>query len=191
MSFDFKTASPEVLRTEYSRIAKLTGDDQFFTRKELAHLPEVLAQGEPVLAFCSGSMEASTWLIALTDRRILFLDKGLFFGLKQVSIDLDKVNAVTGSTRLLLGQIEIEDGARNRIINNVPKRTVVAFTNLVRDAMEARKRPVASPPALPQLPADDIIDKLERLAVLRRDGILTDEEFTTQKARILGEVFAS
>jgi hypothetical protein len=188
MTMDFKTATPEELRAEYQRLAKLTGDDQFFTRKELAHLPEVLAQGEPVLGFCSGFMDASTWLIALTDRRVLFLDKGFLFGMRQVSIDLDKINAVTGSTRLLLGQIEVEDGARNRIINNVPKRTVIAFTNLVRDAMEARKRPPA-PVIAPPLPAspvkDDILDQLERLGALHRDGVLTADEFAGQKARIL------
>jgi hypothetical protein len=186
--FDFKTASPAELKAEYNRIAKLTGDDQFFSRKELAHLPEVLATNEPVIAFCSGLMDGNTWLIALTDRRILFLDKGLLFGLKQVSIDLDKVNAVTGSTRLVFGQVEIEDGARNRVIGNVQKRTVVPFTNLVRDAMEARKRSAATPPPLSAVPQDDTISRLERLGALKRDGILTEEEFLGQKARILGGV---
>lgn len=185
MTIDFKTASASELKAEYNRIARLTGDDQFFTRKELAHLPEVLANNEPVLGFCSGMMDGSTWLIALTDRRIIFLDKGLLFGLKQVSIDLDKVNAVTGSTRLVFGSIAIEDGARNRFINNVQKRTVVAFANLVRDAMEARKRPAAPPALTPPPVADDVITHLERLAVLRQGGILTDDEFVAQKARIL------
>jgi hypothetical protein len=155
MTFDFKNAPAVDLKAEYNRIGARTGDDQFFTKKELAHLPEVLADGEQVLGFCSGVMDNSTWLIALTDRRILFLDKGFLFGLKQVSIDLDKVNAVTGSTRILLGQIEIEDGARNRVINNVQKRTVVPFVNLVRDAMEARKRSAANVrSALPPSPTE-------------------------------------
>lgn len=185
MTFDFKSASPAELKIEYNRIAHRTGDDQFFTRKELAHLPQVLATGEQVLGFCSGVMDGTTWLIALTDRRVVFLDKGFLYGLKQVSIDLDKVNAVTGSTRLLLGQIEIEDGARNRVINNVQKRTVVAFTNLVRDAMEERKRPSAPPPLAPPIEGNDVISRLERLAALHRDGVLTDDEFLDQKTRIL------
>ena len=185
VTFDFKNASASALKAEYNRIAKLTGDDQFFTRKELVHLPEVLATSEQVLGFCSGLMGGTTWLIALTDRRILFLDKGLLFGLKQVSIDLDKVNAVTGSTRLVFGQIEIEDGARNRIITNVQKRTVVAFTNLVRDAIETRKRPSA-PPSIPfSSTSTDTIDRLERLAALRREGVLTEDEFLAQKSKIL------
>lgn len=185
MTFDFKNARAPELKAEYNRIAARTGDDQFFTKKELAHLPEVLADGEQVLGFCSGAMDNSTWLIALTERRILFLDKGLLFGLKQVSIDLDKVNAVTGSTRILLGQIEIEDGARNRVINNVQKRTVVPFVNLVRDAIDARKRPPVAVPPKFSTGGDDVLDQLERLAALRSSGVLTDEEFASQKMRIL------
>jgi hypothetical protein len=36
-------------------------------------------------------------------------------------------------------------------------------------------------------PADgDLVDKLERLGALRKDGLLTDEEFDLAKARLLG-----
>ena len=59
------------------------GDDQFFTKKELKHLPEILREGEQLLAFTSGIMDGNTWLISLTDRRIIFLDKGMIWGLKQ------------------------------------------------------------------------------------------------------------
>src|SRR4051794_39270494 len=124
MTFDYGTASPEELEAEWSRLAAATRDDRFFTRKELRHLPTVLASGEQVLGFASGLMDGTTWLIALTDRRILFLDKGMLFGLKQVSIDLDKINAVSGKTGLLLGKIQIEDGATNRTIDNVRKGSV-------------------------------------------------------------------
>ncbi|MDX3770857.1 MULTISPECIES: SHOCT domain-containing protein [Streptomyces] len=39
--------------------------------------------------------------------------------------------------------------------------------------------------AAPAPPADDIIDRLERLAELKKQGILTDAEFEAQKAKIL------
>lgn len=184
--FDFKNASAEALKAEYNRIARQTGDDQFFTRKELNHLPSVLADGEQVLAFSSGLMDGNTWLITLTDRRLIFLDKGMLYGLRQVSIDLDKVNAIGGSTGILFGTITVEDGARARTIANVPKRTVVAFTNRARDAMEARKRPAplsAMPP--PISAGNDVISQLERLQALREKGLLSDVEVEVQKAKIL------
>lgn len=42
----------------------------------------------------------------------------------------------------------------------------------------------AAPPAPP---ADDIIDRLERLAELKKQGILTDAEFEAQKAKVLAD----
>ena len=45
--FDFKAASINELKAEYKRIDKESGDDQFFTKKELRHLPNILMDGEP------------------------------------------------------------------------------------------------------------------------------------------------
>ncbi|MCM2420540.1 SHOCT domain-containing protein [Streptomyces sp. RKAG293] len=42
----------------------------------------------------------------------------------------------------------------------------------------------AAPPAAPQA-ADDTLSRLERLAGLKSQGILTEEEFAAEKAKIL------
>jgi hypothetical protein len=42
------------------------------------------------------------------------------------------------------------------------------------------------PPPLPQAPQEDIYTQLQKLGDLKASGILTEEEFQTQKARILG-----
>jgi len=182
--FDFKNASKIELKNEYKRIADDMGDDQFFTKKELNYLPEVLMEQEQVLGFTSGLMDANTWLITLTDKRIIFLDKGMIYGLKQSIVDLDKVNAVSGSTGLLLGTIIITDGANDRLIKNVWKKTVKNFTNKVQEALEARK----SPQQAVQQTQDKEVDpyeQLEKIAGLKEKGIITEEEFETQKKKIL------
>lgn len=182
MGFDYKNAPPAELRKEYNRIASEMGDDQFLTKKELNHLPEILSNGEQVLAFTSGMMGPNTWLITLTDRRVIFLDKGMIYGLKQTSINLDKINSVSGQTGMMFGTIKIQDGASEKEIKNVWKKTVVNFVNAVRDAIEAQKKSVQSH----SVPApNDVVSQLERLAELKFKGILTDTEFEQQKAKIL------
>ena len=42
------------------------------------------------------------------------------------------------------------------------------------------------PPPAPAAPAPDPIEQLKQLAELKAQGILTDEEFAAQKAKILG-----
>jgi len=46
-------------------------------------------------------------------------------------------------------------------------------------------QPAPPPPAGASDP-DDMIERLEKLGQLRESGVLTDEEFAAQKARILG-----
>ena len=75
-----------------------------------------------MLAFTSGMMDRNTWLITLTDARVIFLDKGMLYGLKQTFIDLDKIDAVSGSTGILWGKISINDGHKKHDITNVWKK---------------------------------------------------------------------
>jgi hypothetical protein len=43
-----------------------------------------------------------------------------------------------------------------------------------------------APPAAPAAPAPDPIEQLKELGQLHAQGVLTDEEFAAQKAKILG-----
>ncbi|MEU9948062.1 SHOCT domain-containing protein [Streptomyces sp. NPDC047939] len=52
--------------------------------------------------------------------------------------------------------------------------------------MQAAQQQTAQQQAA-QAPADDLIGQLERLAELKKQGILTDAEFEAQKARLLAE----
>ena len=46
--------------------------------------------------------------------------------------------------------------------------------------------PPPAPAAAPAAGGSDTIERLKELAELKREGILTEEEFAAQKARILG-----
>ena len=133
--FDFKNATKKELRKEYQRIAQATGDTRFFTKKELYHLPKILLHGEQVLAFSSGMMDGKTWLIVLTDRRVVFLDKGMLYGLRQTTVPINKISAVSGETGILFGKIAIGVGSEEREISQVIKHTVVPFTNKLQEVL--------------------------------------------------------
>jgi len=187
MSFDYKNASKKELQAEYKRIAEKIGDDQFFTKKELSYLPEVLTDGEEIIAFSSGLMDGNTWLITLTDKRIIFLDKGMIYGLEQTVINLDKINSISGKTGIIFGEIFIEDGAKERHIDNVWKKTVKPFTNLVMEAIENHRNKLHSPQVVQQQTIEeDPYAKLEKLAGLKDKGIISEDEFNAAKQKLLG-----
>ncbi|WP_128429940.1 SHOCT domain-containing protein [Streptomyces cyaneus] len=65
----------------------------------------------------------------------------------------------------------------------------LAHQQYVPPPAPAAPAPAAPAPAAPQPGADDMsskIDQLKQLGDLKAQGVLTDEEFETQKRRILG-----
>ena len=137
--FDFNNASEDDLKREYKRIAAQSGDHGFGTKKELKHLSQMLMDREQVLAFSSGFMDGNTWLIVLTDRRILFLDKGMLWGLKEVSIPLDRIQGVSGKTGLIMGKITINDRFAARQFEQVSKGAVRPFINRLQQEIGANR----------------------------------------------------
>jgi Short C-terminal domain len=48
--------------------------------------------------------------------------------------------------------------------------------------------PAPPPAAAPAAPAADPMEQLTKLAALKQQGLLTDEEFATQKAKLLDQI---
>ena len=113
--------------------------DTFGTKKEIRYLPEILSNDETILSLTSGLMDGNTWLIVCTERRVIFLDKGMIYGLKQRETPLEKINSVEQKTGMIFGSIGIWDGAAHMKIKNVMKKTVKPFVEAVNRAREALK----------------------------------------------------
>jgi hypothetical protein len=150
------------------------------------HYPEIAMPNEIAIGVSSRYMDRKTWLIILTNKRVIFLDKGMFFGLKQIEINLSSISSVGGRTRILYGEIIIGAGEHTYSIANVPKKNVIPFTNLIKQAMEDLNQENGARTAKHSYDSDDSVDKLERLASLKERGLLTEEEFQKQKDKILG-----
>lgn len=184
MSFDFKNCTPEERKEKYNEIAKKIGDDQFFTKKELNYLPEILKDGEQVLAFTSGLMDGNTWLMVLTDQRIIFLDKGMLYGLKQETMNLAVIQSVGCSTGIVFGTINITHGGKSVKIENVWKKTVKIFTNMIQEQMDLVKSNTVSKVSVSEN-QEDKYDKIEKLYKLKEKGIISEEEFNKEKEKLL------
>jgi len=76
-------------------------------------------------------------------------------------------------------------GTATSVSNRVSKRQSERWA-----AQEApppqQAAPAPPPPAAPAAPATSTIDQLKELGELKSQGILTEEEFAAQKAKILG-----
>lgn len=168
------------------RLKELGQIDMFGTKKEVKELPNIMYAGETLEYLMSGFMNSNTWLIVCTNKRILFLDKGLIFGCKQLEIPLDKVNSVETSKGLLLGSIKVWDGASAMKIDNVQKFALQPFVTAVNNAREALKNNNQQIKVEKNNDTNDYIKELEKLAELKEKGIITEDEFLSKKKQLLG-----
>ncbi len=93
---------------------------------------------------------------------------------------------------------------RNAVNRHSAEKNAKAYTNAMNTAQAQSAPPpqqyapppqqyappppqeYAPPPPAQAAPAEDPITQLERLGALKAQGLLTDEEFNAQKAKILG-----
>ena len=113
--------------------------DTFGTKKEINYLPQILSEDEKIIYLTSGLMNNNTWLITCTNKRVIFLDKGMIYGLKQCETPLEKINSIEQKTGLIFGEMSIWDGASKMTIKNVMKKTVKPFVDAVNKAIENKK----------------------------------------------------
>ena len=158
------------------------------TGKEIKYLAKVIDfdNHERVLAALSGLVNGNTVLIVCTTMRVLFIDRGLIYGVRTSEIPLDKVNDITYSQGLIYGKISVTNGANTTQINWVDKRATEHFVKAVRHARDAfchRDNSLHLSKHADDGPA--YIKELKELKQLLDAGILTQAEFDQKKRQIL------
>ena len=123
---DFNTVIKEDPDGARKTMKEFTNDDLLTVRKQLHHLPDALMENEQVLVFCYGYTDWKNGLVVLTDRRIMFLFKGILSS-KLTSIPIARINSLSGETGMVLGKIIINEGSSSITISNIQKKAVSYF----------------------------------------------------------------
>jgi hypothetical protein len=155
----------------------------FGVGRELRELPTVLNEGEYLLDIIQGSYANQTGVLLRTTTRVIFFAKGIV-STKVEEFPLDKLTSVQYSTGLMLGDITIFASGNKAETTNTVKAHTRTFVDGLRSQLELSKKPTASYPHAAQ--GTGTIAELEKLAGLKERGLLTDEEFTAAKRKLLG-----
>ncbi len=75
-------------------------------------------------------------------------------------------------------------GTATSVSNRVSRRQANRWAEQEQPQQYAEPVAAAAPPPAP--PQDDLVTKLTQLGELHDKGVLTDEEFAAQKAKLLG-----
>ena len=177
---DLKNARLNEIKKQIQEL-KLSNISNYLGRKEINELPQILAESETIDNIAQGTYNNGQGILVSTNRRLVFVDKGLLYGLKVEDFPLDKITTIQYETGLLLGEIKIHTSGNIAKIDNVEKATARAFAEFVRNKLSQPKETTS--PIINNQP--DVYDQLEKLAKLKEQGILTQEEFDTQKKKLL------
>jgi len=150
-------------------------------KRELKKLPEHLLDGETVRFLAQGSYENDQGIVALTDRRLLFLFHGMMREAKE-DFPLRLISSVQTKSGFATGELRIFVSGNTAKISSIVKGDLQPLADAVREGLSAQSAPPA-PAAAPA--ASDPFEALQKLASLRESGVLTPEEFEAKKKELL------
>lgn len=165
-----------------AQLKRIDGISHLLGRKEIKELPAILWEDEQVEHMVQGIYNNGLGALFATNKRLLFVDKGMIFGIKVEDFPYDKITSIQYETGMLQGKLTIFASGNRAEITNCEKGLVRGFSEYVRARISS---PQESKAPVTGSSSDDVISKLERLAKLKEQGILTDEEFQQQKAKLL------
>lgn len=167
------------------QISSMDGASRLLAFKEIKELPKILWENEKVEQIINGNYNNGNGILVATNKRLIFVDKGLLFGLKVEDFPYAKITSIQYETGMLMGEITIFASGNKAEIKHLDKSKTRVFAEFIRARTTAISNHAGIAEDNPAVQADDVISKLERLAVLKSQGILTEEEFLYQKRKIL------
>jgi hypothetical protein len=89
-----------------------------------------------------------------------------------------------------VGRTAVIAGTASAVAGRVNRRQQQKYSEQDAQAQQPAAAPTPAPaaPAAATAGSDELINQLKELAKLKDQGILTDEEFNAQKAKILAEM---
>lgn len=165
--------------------------DLSFNNKELKALPKILdyKNGEEIKYAASGTKvegeETRTVLVICTNRRVIFLNKNMFFGGDSTDIPLNMINSVQLVTHLLLADISITTGANTTMLKQLTKESAGILAKTIKQESLKFQQQMLHP-NVNETKSTDSADEIRKFKQLADDGIITQEEFEAKKKQLLG-----
>jgi hypothetical protein len=174
-------------RIEELAESKLGKAGRVIVRREIRKLSGKLGDREEVVNLARGKYDGKQGLLIVTDRRVLFVEEGVVRS-RIEDFPYERVSSVQTERGVVHGKVIIfASGNKAEIDNIMPKDRAVEIGDYTRAKISRSldaDRPQTPPPAPPSDPAE----RLAKLARLRDSGVISEEEFESQKSRILSEI---
>lgn len=183
-----KAIAQQPLNYLKEKIAKLNPSAS--NKKEVKELLNILMDNEEIERVDTGYLKEGKGmtghgLLVATNYRLIFIDKPtLGFGIKMEDFPYKSITSVSVETSFLKSNLKIICSGNTAVIDVV--NGAKQLSEFVRQKTYALENPnIQSNNSKPE---NDILGKIEKLAELKEKGILSDDEFAIQKAKLLEQL---
>lgn len=156
-------------------------------------LYSILDQDEEIEGLIGGNFRADTGRLrnhkgvaVATSRRVIFLDKGILGSMEVQEMPYKSMEAITYSAGMFMGGIQVTGLGMSgfRLEDIFEKDSILPFVNCVRTRMDSftTQQQSLSPTTVA---VESVSDEIAKFAELLKQGVITQEEFDAQKAKLL------
>lgn len=156
--------------------------DTFGTKKELKELPNLLEENEKIVYLTSGFWNGNTYLIVVTDIRLLFIDKGMIYGMTKHEFPFSKINSVSYRKGMLLSELWVYHGASKMVIKDIQNIYIDKTVDAIRDQIKKHENKTTAPSTSNNA---TVADELLKYKELLDAGAISEEEFRKIKNKLL------
>ncbi|WP_347218947.1 PH domain-containing protein [Chryseobacterium sp.] len=143
--------------------------------EDIEQLPDILMEDEKIIHIIDGVYEDTAVLLFSTDQRMIFKGQGIDF---VDVIPLERIVSIQYMSSA--GIVEVETEEKIFKLNKSDANLAQQFCKAVNVFLKKEEAD--------ELSKDSIFELLERLGKLKESGILTPEEFTEQKLKLLDKL---
>ncbi|MDR1285414.1 MAG: PH domain-containing protein [Campylobacteraceae bacterium] len=168
-----------------NQLKSLNVENELLNRKEIKELPNILWDNERLQKIVVGIYNNNMGMLVATDKRLIFIDKGLFYGLRIEDFGYDKISSIQYELGILTGDITIYVSNNKAKITHIAKQQAKDFCVHARNYISGQKSDLPSSAISSQLSSKNVIDEIERLFKLKESGAITDGEFNALKNKLM------
>ena len=151
---------------------------------ELKELSKMIYDDEKVGKGATCSFSGKPGLAVATSTRVIFVSK-IMLNLLVEEFAYDKITSVQMDGGFLSNDIIITFGGSKVKFTGLVKAQCTELTNYIKEQVNKPKSTGAVVHQTVNVPTDPM-DQIAKLAKLKEQGILTEEEFTAKKKQLLG-----
>lgn len=166
------------------KVKKIGVANAIFGRREIKALPDILWDNENIENIVQGFYKSGNGILVATDRRLVFVSKGMIYGLDVEDFPYEKITSVQYKTGLLMGRITIFASGNKADISNIEKKSAKNFGDYIQAKLNRKDEVKSISSTTGNI---NPVAELEKLAALKHQGLLSDDEFSEMKRRILNQ----